>query len=79
MTSIDWPTPDHTWWWMRWRPTRRSKWRKDVIVTVIVDGTKWVCPVGSTGALTRAICKEWEAQFVPASPPPEEWLTPRSN
>ena len=78
VTPIDWPTDDHTWWWMRWRcagwrPSPQSRWRLTVIKTRVVDGTKWVCPLGGTDILTRAICQGWEAQFVPATPPPEEW------
>lgn len=74
MTPIDWPTDEHTWWWMRWRPTVWDRWRLVVIEIRFVNGTKWVKPLECAALLSRPICQRWEAQFLPATPPPKEWL-----
>ena len=73
VTPIDWPTDDHTWWWMYWRPTPRSRWYTAIIETLIVDFAKCVKLHDGDNCLNRASCQGWEAQFVPATPPPKAW------
>lgn len=72
---VDWPTPDTLWWWMRYRRSRRSKWRV-LLVRVIRDpeGAEYIAPFQDHNAISRSICTEWEARFHPAAPPPQPWL-----
>lgn len=72
---VDWPTPGTTWWWMRYRPSRRSKWRV-LLVRVIRDPARaeYIKPFQDRNCISRYISKEWEATFHPAAPPPEDWL-----
>ncbi|KKN15043.1 hypothetical protein LCGC14_0990060 [marine sediment metagenome] len=72
-TPIDWPTDDHTWWWMRRRRSPQSKWMVVLVERVAWYGETWVQRFPDHELITRAICWCEEAQFVRATPPPEEW------
>lgn len=71
---LDWPTAESTWWWMRCRPTPRSKWRVVLVRLVEAFGTEYVKPLGDRNCISRSICRDWEAQFYPAVGPPDEWI-----
>ena len=73
---IKWPTAESKWWWMRFRMTRRSKWRVLRVKVRQCLGTEYVLPLDGNDGFSRSVCKKWHALFVPGvlgKPPPEEW------
>ena len=71
---ISWPlSTSHQWWWMRCRTTRRSQWRVLLVEVVERGEQEFVKPFKDRNCYSRFVCQDWEASFVPAVPPPEEW------
>lgn len=73
---IKWPQPgllQHPWYWMRCRTSRQSKWRVLLVEIIVHSGQEYVRPLGDPNCFPRDICEGWEAEFVSAEPPPEEW------
>ena len=62
------------WYWMRFRTSRRAKWRVLLVEVVVHNGQEFVTPLGNRNCFSRTICEGWEAEFVVAEPPPKEWL-----
>ena len=71
---VDWPTSDTAWWWMRYRPSSRSKWRVLLVRVTENEGAKYIQPFQDRNGFSRSICTNWEATFYPAVPPPVMWL-----
>jgi hypothetical protein len=47
-------------------------------MTLLVEVTtqyerEFIRPFQDRNHLSQSICRDWEAQFAPAQPPPEEW------
>ena len=72
--TIAWPGKEWKWYWMRCKPRPRGKWRVMFVELVENDGIEFVRPLGDRNCYSRPICEGWQAEFVPAHPPPEEWL-----
>jgi len=72
---IAWPlSTQHEWWWMRYRSTIRQKWCTMLVEVARIDGCEVVCPHQMNYRLSRPMCESLRAEFVPAVPPPEDWL-----
>lgn len=71
---LDWPTGLNTWWWMRLRQTRRSKWRVMLVKLTEHSGTEYIRPFQDSNCYPRSLVKNWQAAFVEAEPPPSDWL-----
>ena len=69
---IDWPSGDGTWWYMRFRKSRRSKWRRLLVEFYSIGKHEWVTPFDDDSRVPKAFCTKHEATFLPAAAPPDE-------
>jgi hypothetical protein len=72
-TPTEWPRPEWKWCWMRFRTSRRAKWRTSLVKVIKHDGRQFVNIFGQIDALSPAVCRSFEARFVQAEPPPKKW------
>ena len=70
---IPWPTGDGSWWWMRWRKSRRGKWRTMLVQFFVHEDMEWFAPFENNNAYSRGCCESLSALFLPAEAPPKDW------
>lgn len=70
MKSIDWPTDESDFWWMRYKRTPRSKTNILLVTVVKHDGEEFIQPHQDNNCYPRSFAAEWNARFIPCETPP---------
>ncbi len=69
ITTHDWPTDEHEYWWMECKPNRKIF---RLLVTVgqsPIDGSQYVQPVDDNNCYAQGCADRMDARFSPCIPP----------